>query len=73
MATDPGAAPRVLDRHRADDNGRCTGCARPTSWPCTLVAVARAAVVAAEELRSRATIPVHEAEGPPRRGSGAVR
>ncbi len=54
MATDPDAAPRVLDRHRPDESGRCRACPPGTGWPCTMVAVARAARVAGEEQRSQA-------------------
>jgi hypothetical protein len=44
VAGQPGAAQRILDRHRRNPTGNCTGCLHaPTPWPCTLATIARLA------------------------------
>lgn len=44
VASQPGAAARILTSHHRRGDGRCAGCGiTPGSWPCVLVAIARLA------------------------------
>jgi hypothetical protein len=59
VAAQPGGAHRILDRHRRDPSGNCSGCRHaPTPWPCTLTTIARSAARGRHD---------HSADGP---GSG---
>ena len=45
LASEPESVQRALARHRADTNGRCTGCGSSNArWPCATAASARRAL-----------------------------
>jgi hypothetical protein len=45
VASDSGAAHRLLAAHVAGPDGRCRACGqRPVAWPCVLVTIARQAL-----------------------------
>lgn len=45
VASDPGAAHRLLAVHVAGPDGRCRACGQQlVAWPCVLVAIARQAL-----------------------------